>query len=186
MDVTKLIKHIETLLCGDGDQIGEPYRLLKYQKKFLRGAFRPGIIRAGFTLGRGSGKTGLASALALSALLPDSPLHRPGFEIAVVASSFNQACICGMSVKTSFELMGKSFGKGKQYRVRDSQNTFEILNQETRARFRVYGSDSKRAHGLRPNLVLADEPAQWITGGERLAAALRTALGKRRGAFRKV
>ena len=182
MDVTKLIKHIETLPCGDGDQIGELYQLLKYQKAFLRGAFKPGIIRAGFTCGRGGGKTGLASALALSALLPDSPLHRPGFEIAVVASSFNQATICGLSVKTSLELMGKEFGRTADYRVRDSQNMFEILNHETKARFRVYGSDSKRAHGLRPNLVLCDEPAQWETGGERLAAALRTALGKRKGA----
>ena len=33
--------------------------------------------------GSGGGKTGLASALALSALLPNSPLHRPGFEIAL-------------------------------------------------------------------------------------------------------
>ena len=66
MDVTKLIKHIETLPIGDGDEIGEPYRLLKYQKKFLRGAFRPGIIRAGFTCGRGGGKTGLASGFSLT------------------------------------------------------------------------------------------------------------------------
>ena len=144
MDVTKLIKHIETLPCGDGDQIGEPYRLLKYQKAFLRGAFKPGIIRAGFTCGRGGGKTGLASALALSALLPDSPLHRPGFEIAVVASSFNQATICGLSVKTSLELMGKEFGRTADYRVRDSQNMFEILNHETKARFKVYGSDRQK------------------------------------------
>ena len=182
MDVKELIEHIETLPIGDGDLLGDPYRLLKYQKQFLRGAFRPGILRAGFTLGRGGGKTGLASALALSALLPDSPLHRPGFEVAVVASSFLQATICGRSVKTSLELMGKEFGKKGDYRIRDSQNMFEIENQGTRARFKVYGSDSQRAHGLRPNLILCDEPAQWVLKGERLAAALRTALGKRQGA----
>ena len=120
MDVTKLIQYIETLPIGDGDLLGENYRLLKYQKRFLRGAFKDGILRAGFTLGRGGGKTGLASALALSALLPDSPLHRDGFEVAVVASSFSQACICGRSVKTSLELMGKTFGKKGNYRLRDS------------------------------------------------------------------
>ena len=178
MDVRRLISHIETLPCGDGDQIGEPYKLLKYQKAFLRGAFAPGIIRAGFTLGRGGGKTGLASALALSALCPDSPLHQKGFETAVIASSFPQAVICGRSVKMSLELMGVE----KEYRVRDSQNIFEVEHKATHSRFRVYGSDSKRAHGLRPNLVLCDEGAQWEIGGERLAAALRTALGKRKGA----
>ena len=182
MDVKGLISHIEGLPVGDGDLLGEPYRLLTYQKRFLRGAFKPGIIRAGFTLGRGGGKTGLASALALSALLPDSPLHREGFETAVIASSFLQATICGRSVKTSLELMGKEFGRKGDYRVLDSQNSFQIVNHATGARFKVYGSDSKRAHGLRPNLILADEPAQWEIGGERLAAALRTALGKRKGA----
>lgn len=177
-----LIKHIEGLPCGDGDQLGEDYRLLKYQKRFLRGAFAPGVSRAGFTLGRGGGKTGLASALGLSALCPDSPLHAPGFEIAVVASSFNQATICGLSVKTSLEIMGMEFGRTGNYRVRDSQNMFEIQHHASKARLRVYGSDSKRAHGLRPNLLLCDEPAQWEVGGEKLYAALKTALGKRRGA----
>ena len=182
MKIADLIAHIEGLPCGDGDQYGEPYRLLKYQKQFLQGAFREGVSRAGFTLGRGGGKTGLASALGLSALLPDSPLHRDGFEVAVIASSFTQATICGRSVKNSLELMGKPFGRRGDYRLQDSQNMFAIENLKSKARFRVYGSDSKRAHGLRPNLILADEPAQWETGGEKLAAALRTALGKRKGA----
>lgn len=35
---------------------------------------------------------------------------------------------------------------------------------------------------MHPNLLLLDEPAQWEVGGEKLAAALRTALGKRKGA----
>ena len=111
MDADDLISHIETLPVGDGDFLGEPYRVLKYQKTFLRGAFRPGIIRAGFTLARGGGKTGLASAIALSALLPDSPLHQDGFECAIVASSFQQGTIAGNSVKTSLRLMGKEFGR---------------------------------------------------------------------------
>ena len=182
MDIKALIAHIETLPVGDGDLLGEPYRLLEYQKNFLRGAFQSGIIRAGFTLGRGGGKTGLASALALSALLPESPLHRQGFEVAVVASSFLQATICGRSVISSLSMMGKEFGKRGDYRVRDSQNMMEVEHQATGSRLKVYGSDSSRAHGLRPNLVLCDEPAQWSLGGERLAAALRTALGKRKDA----
>ncbi|MXW23045.1 MAG: hypothetical protein F4X55_02395 [Candidatus Dadabacteria bacterium] len=128
MDTRALITHIEPLPVGDGDLYREPYRLLKYQKQFLRGTFKPGIMRAGFTLGRGGGKTGLASTLALSALLPDSPLHRPGFETAVIASSFVQAVIYGQAVKTSLELMGKSLGTHGDFRVLDSQNTFELVN----------------------------------------------------------
>ena len=85
-------------------------------------------------------------------------------------------------MKTSLEILGFEFGKKGHFRVKDSQNIFEIVSNKSRARFRVYGSDSKRAHGIRPNLLLADEPAQYETGGERLAAALRTSLGKRKDA----
>ena len=49
----------------------------------------------------------------------------------------------------------------------------------TGVRVRCVGSDPRRAHGLAPTLVLADEPAQWPeTTGERMVAALRTAAGK--------
>ena len=69
MDVTKLIRYIETLPVGDGDLLGDPYRLLKYQKQFLRGAFKPGIIRAGFTLGSGRRENrALRSALGFAVL----------------------------------------------------------------------------------------------------------------------
>ena len=180
-EISELIERIEKVPIGDGDLIGKPYRLLPYQKQFLFGAFRTGIMRAGFTLGRGGGKTGLASALAIAALcLP--PLCRPGFECAAVASSFNQALIIGRSVKTSLEILGFEFGKKGRFRVQDSQNVFEIVSNKSRARFRVYGSDSKRIHGIRPNLILMDEPSQYATGGERLAAAMRTSLGKRKDA----
>ena len=44
---------------------------------------------------------------------------------------------------------------------------------------RCIASDPRRAHGLAPVLVLADEPAQWPdTTGEKMVAALRTAAGK--------
>ena len=47
------------------------------------------------------------------------------------------------------------------------------------ARVRCIGSDPKRAHGLAPLLVLADEPAQWeATKRDAMHAALLTAMGK--------
>ena len=180
-EINTLIERIEKVPCGDGDQLGERYQVLGYQRWFLHGALRTGVTRAAFTLGRGGGKSGLGSMLGVAALtIP--PLCRPGFECAVIASSFAQGLLVGRSVKTSLELIGFKFGRTGDFRVRDSQNMFEIESNRSRARFKIFGSDSKRAHGLRPNLLLCDEPAQWEIGGERLAAALRTALGKRKGA----
>ena len=181
-DINLLIERIE-MYCpvGDGDLVGQKIKLLPYQKAFLQGALKTGIIRAGFTLGRGGGKSGLASALGFAALtIP--PLCRTGFECAILASSFNQGLIIGRSLKTSLEIAGFTFGRKGQFRLRDSQNIFEIESNKSKSRVKIFGSDSQRAHGLRPNLVLCDEPAQWEASGERLAAALRTALGKRKDA----
>ena len=47
------------------------------------------------------------------------------------------------------------------------------------ARVRCMGSDPRRLHGIRPLLVLADEPAQWeASKSDRARAALATSLGK--------
>ena len=163
---------------GDGDLIGEPFKVLPYQRKFLDGAFKPGILRAGLTLARGGCKSGLASALALDSIRPSGVLHRVGGETVIVASSFAQARIIFEAVKTSLELLGED----GEFRIRDQQNLADIQHRETKARLRVAGSDNRRAHGWRFNLAIVDEPAQHGPRGEILAAAIRTALGKRRDA----
>ena len=178
MTARSLIKSLEAAPVGDGDLLGEPFRCLPYQRRFIRGAFRRGVMRAGLSLARGGGKTGLASALALDAVRPAGALHRAGGETVLIASSFSQAKIAFEAVKTSLEKMGED----GEYRIRDQQNLADIQHRETKARLRVSGADNRRAHGWRFNLALADEPSQWGPRGEMLAAAIRTALGKRKGA----
>ena len=178
MNVRELIKSLETAPVGDGDLLGEPFVCIPYQKKFIRGAFRDGVIRAGLSLARGGGKSGLASALCLDAIRPDGVLHRPGFEAVLIASSFSQAKIVFDAVKTSLELMGEDYA----FRIRDQQNMADITHRKTKSRLRVAGADNRRAHGWRVNLIVGDEPSQWGPRGESLASAIRTSLGKRRGA----
>ena len=61
----------------------------------------------------------------------------------------------------------------------DTAQQARVENRETGARVRCIGSDPRRAHGLAPVLILADEPAQWPANtGESMVAALRTAAGK--------
>ena len=69
-----------------------------------------------------------------------------------------------------------------KYRCVRQQNAFIIENRKTKAKLKALGSNYSTTHGIRPNLVLADEPAQWGASGERLTAALATSLGKRKGA----
>ena len=72
-----------------------------------------------------------------------------------------------------------SWDDKRRWKVWDTAQQARIEDRETGARVRCVGSDPRRAHGLAPVLVLADEPAQWPeTTGERMVAALRTAAGK--------
>ena len=178
MNVRKLIASLESAPVGDGDLIGSPFQCLPYQRRFLRGAFRPGVLRAGCSLARGGGKTGLASALALDSIRPPGVLHREGGETIVIASSFQQARLTFEAALRSLELLGEVGA----YRIRDQQNLADIQHKGSKARLRVAGADNRRAHGWRVNLVIGDEPSQWGPRGELLAAAIRTALGKRRDA----
>ncbi len=69
--------------------------------------------------------------------------------------------------------------KRTEWRREDSSQLARLEHRATGARIRTIGSDPRRAHGLRPLLVLADEPAQWEPNkAGRMLAALRTGLGK--------
>ena len=178
MKVRDLVASLEAAPVGDGDLLGQRFRVLPYQRRFLGGAFRPGVLRAGLSLARGGGKTGLASALALDSIRPAGALHRAGGETVALAASFAQARLTFEAALRSLELLGET----DAFRIRDQQNLADIQHRETKARLRVAGSDNRRAHGWRFNLCLGDEPSQWGPRGELLAAAVRTALGKRAGA----
>ena len=71
MKINQLIASLESAPVGDGDLLGKPFKALPYQRRFVRSAFKPGIIRAGLSLARGGGKSGLASALCLDAVRPE-------------------------------------------------------------------------------------------------------------------
>ena len=63
MGISRLIASLESCPIGDGDLVGQPFKCLTYQRRFLRGAFADGVMRAGLSVARGAGKTGLCSCL---------------------------------------------------------------------------------------------------------------------------
>ena len=75
--------------------------------------------------------------------------------------------------------MGDLLDDKRRWRVWDTAQQARIEDKRTGTRIRCVGSDPRRAHGLAPVLVLADEGAQWPPStGDRVVAALRTAAGK--------
>ena len=172
-----LIGYLSGLELAGGDHDGQPLEVLGWEKRFVRGAFRRHGAAA-LTVGRGNGKSALVAGIAAAVADPAGPLHGRRRECVCVASSFNQARIVFEDV-LSFLRTRHDIGARRLWRLQDSPNNAMIEFRPNGARVRCVGSDPKKAHGLRPFLALADEPAQWDSAkSERMVAALRTSLGK--------
>ena len=169
-----LLAHLSALPVTQGRLAGQAFRVLPWQARFVRGAFAPGTQSAALSVARGNGKTTLLSGIACATL--DGPLAVARGETVIVASSFEQARI-GFEHVLAF--MGGKLEDKRRWKIWDTAQQARIEDKLTGTRVRCIGSDPRRAHGLAPVLVLADEPSQWPEPtGERMVAALRTATGK--------
>ena len=177
MSGARLHGWIESLTVTQGQGAGERFRLLPWERRFLAGAFTPGVQLSALSVARANGKTTLTAAVAAAVVA--GPLVQARGETILCASSFSQAVICFRHVKA---FLGDRLEDRKRYRVQDSQNLASIIDRETGASVKALGSDPGRLHGLAPVLVLADEPAQWPRNArDRMLAALETSLGKHPG-----
>ena len=166
--------YLSGLTVSQGRLSGQLFTVLPWQRRFIRGAFKPDIQSAALSVARGNGKTALLSGIAAACL--DGPLAVPRGEVVIVASSFEQARIAFEHV---IAFMGDTLEDRRRWKVWDTAQQARIEDRVTGARVRCIGSDPRRAHGLAPTLVLADEPAQWPSStGEKMVSALRTASGK--------
>ena len=174
----KLIKYLETLTVTQGQGRGEPFHLLPWERRFVKGAFST-TGDAGLSVGRGNGKTTLIGGVGAGAVDDGGPLVEPRAETVICASSFDQGKIDFAHIIAFLEAKGHDLTDRKHWRVQDSVNKAVITNRKNQATVKCIGSDPKRAHGLAPILVIADEPAQWPgTTVDAMNAALKTALGK--------
>lgn len=171
-----LIDYIGGLRIVGGDFDGQLFEVLPWERRFVRGAFATDDDAA-LSVARGNGKSFLCAGIASAVVDPDGPLTAPGRQVIVCAASFEQAAIIFRDV-LGF-LGGRHDLTGSDWRKQDSSNRCILEHKPTGALIRCIGSDPQTAHGLRPWLVLADEPAQWPSSTrDRMLAAIRTSLGK--------
>ncbi len=135
MQSTGLAEAVESYLAGlvvpQGRYAGQPFPVLPWQSRFISGAFRPGVLDAALSLGRGNGKTTLAAGIMAATVDRDGPLNSPNAESLLVASSFGQASIAFRHV---LRLLQPTIERDdKLLRIRDSQNMATIANRETGA-----------------------------------------------------
>ena len=170
----RLVGWLEGLTVTQGRRLGQSLKVLPWQREFLTGAFGSEIDEAGLSVARANGKTTLLAGVALASVIEGGPLVEPHSETIIVAASLPQ----GRLLFNHVLAFGGEALQAKRYRILNNTQQSQITDRETGATVRVIGSDHKKAHGLAPILVLADEPAQWESGGDAMAAALRTSRGK--------
>ena len=162
------------LVVPHGQGAGHPIKVLGWQRRFLGMAFRPPLRDVALSLGRGNGKTLICASIGMAALT--GPLRVPNAETILVASSFQQARLLFDDV-VSF--LGPEANDRSKWQKWDSVGTAALKCKESGAKLRAIAGDPRRMHGIRPYLVLADEPAQWEPSkAEAALAALRTSMGK--------
>ena len=175
-----LIDYLGSLVLAGGDHDGEPFTVLGWERRFVRGAFGQSG-HAALSVGRGNGKSALVAGIAAAVVDPAGPLHGNRRECVAVASSFDQSRIIFEDV-LAFLRARYDLADRKEWRVQDSANRAMVEYRPTGARVRTIGSDPAKAHGLRPALALIDEPAQHDAAKtDRMVAAIRTGLGKTPG-----
>ena len=144
---SETVRYLGKLTVTQGRRAGDRLRVLPWQRRFIVGAFAPGIQSAALSVGRGNGKTALLSGIAAATL--DGPLAVPRGETVIVASSFSQARIAFDHVRA---FMVEQLKDRHRWRIQDTAQQASIEDRETGARVKVIGSDPKRAHGLAPVL----------------------------------
>ena len=173
----RLADYIGTLELVGGDMDGEPFQVLGWERRFLRGAFS-GSGDSALTVARGNGKSALVAGVAAAVVDPAGPFGGRRREVVCVAASFEQSRVIFEDV-LSFLAARYDLDRRDRWRKQDTTNRATIMYRPSGCRVRCVGSNPGGAHGLRPFFVLADEPAQWEGAkAERMLAALRTGLGK--------
>ena len=170
--------YIRGLKIGQGDHLGEPFNLLAWERRFLRGGLATGIDEAALTIARGNGKTAFCAAIASAAIDNDGPLAVQGSEVALVSETFDVACIAFRHIK---RFLGPTLTKHKSdWRLWDSKNAARLENKKSDIILQVRGADRPGTlHGMAPRLLLCDEVAVWKhTTIDASLSALRTGLGK--------
>ena len=148
-------------------------KLRLFQQRFLKGAFSPGVDTAALSIPRGNGKSWLAAHLLTRAMTPGDELHQAGAEYLLLAASLEQARLAFRFTRADLEPCGG-------YRFIDSVTRLGVTHEASNTKLRVLSSNARAAFGIVGcPLLLADEPGAWeTTGGELMADALFTAMGK--------
>lgn len=177
----RAIQFLGLLTVPEGKKAGKPLKLANFQRDFVKGTFRKGVMVGVLSIGRGNAKTALSAGLALAELvgaLEQSP--QPKREIILAARNRDQA-------KTAFNFLlgyieGMDEADQAQFSIRRGSKLEIEFEGNGGGLARVIAADGKSVLGGAPTLAIMDERAAWETAkGDSLENAILSGLGKRDG-----
>jgi phage terminase large subunit-like protein len=165
-----------SLVHGDGDLFGEPFRLTDDERRFLRSLYgqdRRGdrkVQRALLGRAKGYGKTELLAAIGLEQLC--GPFAPPAPNIPVAAASFEQADLLFGTAR----VMVTEGPLAPYLEVYDT----EILRGDGPGRMFRVAAAAGTNDGGRPTCFIADELHEWTGNKERVFLVISNSIAKRR------
>ncbi len=168
-----VIKFIEGFLrIPEGSQVGQPLKLLPFQKKFIKDIYdNPhGTKRAYCSVSRKNGKSALVAALLLAHIV--GPEAKQNSQIISGARSRDQASLV---FKLAEKMVRQSPGLQKIVRIVPSQKS--LIGLPMNVEYRAISAEAGTAHGLSPVLAILDEVGQVRGPQDSFIDAIVTAQG---------
>jgi phage terminase large subunit-like protein len=156
----KVIAFIETLPITSGAHAGRRFILRPWQKKIIKALYKTNkagkrLVRQGLiTVGRKNGKTQLAAALALNHLLGSEV--EPRGQIFSAASDREQASLIFKELEAFIYAIPEF---SERCHIQSFHRT--ITDTVSGSVYKAVTSDGRKAHGLSPSFIIADELAMW-------------------------
>ncbi|MCP1778804.1 terminase large subunit [Bradyrhizobium japonicum] len=155
----RVIRFIEKLTVPSGIGAGKPFKLLPFQKLFIRDIYTPhlglnrAVRRAILSMARKNGKTALIAAIALAHLVgPEAIVNG---EIYSCANDRDQAAIVFKFARQIVEMEPELLAK-----VDIIPSTKTMVARRTGSVYRALSSEVGTKHGYLPSVVIYDELAQ--------------------------
>jgi len=156
----------------EGDCIGQPIKLLPFQRKFILEIYdNPYQTHTAYlSIGKKNGKTSLIAAMLLAHLCGPEAVQNS--QIVSGAQSKDQAAVI-------FELARKIIELNPELSrlVRVQPSGKRLIGLARNVLYRALAAEGKTAHGLSPILAILDEVGQVIGPTDKFISAITTAQG---------
>ena len=169
----KVLAFIESFIVSpEGDLIGQPMKLLPFQRKFILDIYDSsvGTHTAILSIARKNGKTALIAAILLAHLCGCEAVQNS--QIVSGAQSKEQAAVVFELARKMVEMSPKL-----QSLVRVQPSGKRLIGLSKNVLYRALSAEGKTAHGLSPILAILDEVGQVVGPTDKFVSAITSAQG---------